>query len=67
MKTNIDCRKRENTSKPYCRIKKFCNKKENPVSSISKSMFAMINPTAGVAITAYETGKSLVKLGVCKK
>ena len=52
---------------PYCRIKKFCNKRENPVSSIGKSMFAMVNPTAGVAITVYETGKSLIKIGVCNK
>ena len=67
MKTNFDCRKRENKTRSYCKIKKFCNKRENPISSIGKSMFAMVNPTAGVAITAYETGKSLIKLGVCKK
>ncbi len=67
MKTNFDCRRRENKIRSHCKLKKFCNKKENLVSNMSKSIFAMVNPTAGLAITAYETGKSLIKLGVCKK
>jgi len=67
MKIKLDCRKKENKSKSYCKVKKFCNRKENPISNISKSMFALTSPTAGAVITAYETGKSIVKLGVCKK
>ena len=67
MKKMFDCRKKENKSKTQCRIKRFCNRRENPITSLSKGLFALTNPTAGLAIGAYETGKSIIKVGVCKR
>ncbi len=67
MKTKFDCRKRDNKSKTQCKIKRFCNQKESPLVGVSKGIFALANPTAGLAIGVYETGKSIMRVGVCKK
>jgi len=67
MKNKIDCRKKENKDVWICKRKRFCNKKENNFTSAGKGIVSLVLPATGIAITAYETGKSLVKLGVCKK
>jgi len=67
MVKKIDCRKKENRSSLKCKINRFCNKRENNLASTGKGMISLALPATGVAITAYETGKSLVKLGVCKR
>ncbi len=63
----MDCRKKENKPKTTCKIKRFCNPKENHFATAGKGIVALTNPTTGLAITAYEMGKSLIKLGACKK
>ncbi|OGJ21467.1 hypothetical protein A3K73_00675 [Candidatus Pacearchaeota archaeon RBG_13_36_9] len=65
MKNKIDCRRKENKNSFKCKLNKFCRKRESNFSSAGKGIISLALPTAGIAITAYETGKSLVKLGVC--
>ena len=67
MKTQFDCRKEENKPKMQCKVKRFCNTRENNFISAGKGLFALANPTAGVAIGAYETSKAIIKAGVCKR
>ncbi|MEJ2267531.1 MAG: hypothetical protein P8X70_00445 [Nanoarchaeota archaeon] len=59
--------KKENKSKGICKKKRFCNIKENNLASTGKGIVSLVFPTAGIGITAYETGKSLIKFGICKK
>jgi len=67
MKSKLDCRKKENKNSWSCRRKKFCNKKENDIVSAGKGIVSLALPAAGVAITAYGVGKSLIKSGVCRR
>lgn len=66
MQINVDCRKKENKPKMQCKVKRFCNTRENNFISAGKGLFALTNPTAGVAIGMYETGKAIIKAGVCE-
>lgn len=67
MEKKIDCRKKENKNSWKCRANRFCNKRENNFSSVGKGIVSLALPTTGLVITVYETGKSLIKLGVCKR
>lgn len=67
MKKQIDCRKEKNKAIMQCRVKRFCNHKENNLLSAGKGIFALSNPNIGAVIGVYEIGKSIVKAGVCRK
>lgn len=67
MKSEIDCRKKENEKLLKCKTNKFCNKEESNLYSAGKGIISLTLPTAGVAIATYHIGKSLIKLGICKK
>ena len=65
MKNKIDCRKKENKGLWKCKVNKFCKKRESNFASAGKGIISLASPTTGIAIVTYETGKSLIKLGVC--
>jgi hypothetical protein len=67
MRNKIDCRMKKNKNNWVCRKKRFCNQKENNFISAGKGLISLASPTTGVVLTAYDTGKSIIKLGICKR